>query len=146
MTTRPKPSPVSATAAEPAEPACPSRPPPPRHPGRAQFVFILPNDSRSAKRVEEIVLARLTGLGYDEPSLFAVKLALEEAVSNAVRHGNRHHPARFVRVEFSADADAAELAVADEGCGFDPCGVPDPTAPRTWSCPAAGGSCSCGRS
>jgi serine/threonine-protein kinase RsbW len=136
MTARTKPSPDSATGADALRPAAAgpavSAPAP-------QFVFILPSDARSNKRVETTLLGRLFDLGYDEPSVFAVKLALEEAVSNAVRHGNCDDPLRCIRVEFTAGPDRTEICVSDEGCGFNPAEVPDPTAAENLELPSGRG-------
>lgn len=53
--------------------------------------------------------------------------ALREAVANAVRHGNREQPDRKVRVDCTVDDRTVTIRVEDEGEGFDPSAVPDPT-------------------
>jgi len=65
--------------------------------------------------------------GYAESELFAIRLAIEEAVANGINHGNRRDPGKLVRVTCSVDADRVFIAVEDEGEGFDPGAVPDPT-------------------
>ena len=82
----------------------------------------------------------LTPLQYPERSLFGIRLALEEAIVNAVRHGNRNDPTKTVRIRYRLDAEQFLIEIEDEGHGFDPDGVPDPLAPQTSNVPAAAAS------
>jgi serine/threonine-protein kinase RsbW len=77
--------------------------------------------------------------GYPPASLFAIRLALDEAISNAFRHGNRNDPDKIVTVECSVDRDTVQLDVADEGVGFDPEAVPDPTTEENIEIPSGRG-------
>jgi serine/threonine-protein kinase RsbW len=61
---------------------------------------------------------------------FNFRTALAEALANAIAYGNRHDPARLVRVRVEVTRDAVRLHVTDEGHGFDPAEVPDPTRPE----------------
>jgi serine/threonine-protein kinase RsbW len=74
------------------------------------------------------VLAALERLGWSCSDLFAIQMALEESLTNAIRHGNRHDEAKLVRVECKASPERFWLKVADEGPGFKPEDVPDCTA------------------
>ena len=67
-------------------------------------------------------------LGFDDEALFGIDLAVREAVTNAVLHGNRGDEA--VPVEVGVTDAGAEMVVTvrDRGEGFDPAGVADPTA------------------
>ncbi len=78
--------------------------------------------------VESAILPVLENKGYGERNIFAVKLALEEAVINAIKHGNELDDTKKVAVSFFVDDDRAMISVGDEGEGFDPDEVPDPTA------------------
>ncbi|HVH10998.1 MAG TPA: ATP-binding protein [Gemmatimonadales bacterium] len=60
---------------------------------------------------------------------FNFRTALAEALANAIAYGNGHDPARLVRVLVQVGRDAVRLYVTDEGGGFDPGAVPDPTLP-----------------
>jgi len=79
------------------------------------------------RRVEDMILPALAAKGYGERYLFAVKLALEESVINAIKHGNQLDSTKKVTIEFSVDDEKTVLSVTDEGEGFDPSAVPDPT-------------------
>ena len=61
---------------------------------------------------------------------FNFRTALAEALANAIAYGNRNERARLVRVRVEVTRDAVRLHVTDEGAGFDPAGVPDPTRPE----------------
>jgi serine/threonine-protein kinase RsbW len=61
---------------------------------------------------------------------FNFRTALAEALANAIAYGNHHDPARLVRILVEISSDAVRLHVTDEGGGFDPLGVPDPTLPE----------------
>ena len=56
--------------------------------------------------------------------------ALREAVANAVRHGNKQDPDAVVRVAYEIEDSTITIRVEDEGAGFDPADIPDPTDPE----------------
>jgi serine/threonine-protein kinase RsbW len=60
-----------------------------------------------------------------------VGMALREALANAIKHGNKLSPDKRVHVHMLVRrGDELRLTVEDEGDGFDPRVVPDPTAPE----------------
>ena len=77
-------------------------------------------------------LGRLAGL--DDDSVHWVGVAVRESVINAIKHGNCNDEHKRVYVEFTplpaTPAAGLAICVRDEGCGFDPEGVPDPLAPE----------------
>jgi serine/threonine-protein kinase RsbW len=85
------------------------------------------------------VTEAMAALGYSPEDVFGVRLALEEALVNAVRHGNRNDPAKRVEVRHSVTRDRVLLEVEDQGRGFDPLRVPDPTAPGNLERPGGRG-------
>jgi len=95
------------------------------HPLEGQLV--LPSKLEEIRRAEQAVLSAAAGCGYGREDRFAIQLAMEEAISNAIKHGNCGDPAKQVRVEFHVDAEAVRISVEDEGCGFCPEALPDPT-------------------
>ena len=68
--------------------------------------------------------------GCAEDEEYWLVTALREAVANAVRHGNRQDPDRFVRLDYSVEDSTVTIRVEDEGEGFDPDDIPDPTDPE----------------
>ncbi len=81
-----------------------------------------------ARSVEEQILDQCKDCTFSEHDLFALKLALEEALVNAVKHGNRMDPAKHVRVQYRITPERADVAIEDEGPGFNPAELPDCTA------------------
>ena len=78
--------------------------------------------------VQDAVLTDLEAAGYPEKCRFAVKLALDEAMANAVRHGNHGDPDQEVTASWEVAEDRVVVTIEDCGCGFEPEEVPDPTA------------------
>lgn len=89
---------------------------------------VLPTNLEVIRETERELLGGLRELGYDEDQRFAVRLALEEALVNAMKHGNQMDPGRSVHVRYRMDPASVEICVADEGAGFNPGVIPDPTA------------------
>ena len=81
----------------------------------------------ATRQVEQHLLTQLRAQNYPDDCLFAIRLALEEALSNAIKHGNHLDPAKIVTVRFSISPDEVQLIIIDQGRGFDPLAVPDPT-------------------
>ena len=67
-------------------------------------------------------------LGFAEDALFGVEMAVREAVTNAVLHGNRQDESKPVEVGLSGTQARLVITVRDRGAGFDPARVADPTA------------------
>jgi serine/threonine-protein kinase RsbW len=87
----------------------------------------IPSNSTAGRRVQEQIMNEVIRRGYNHQSTFAIKLALEEAVNNAIKHGNRLNSRKHVHIQAFVAAGKAEFIIEDEGPGFDRSGVPDPT-------------------
>ncbi|NQY10984.1 MAG: ATP-binding protein [Flavobacteriales bacterium] len=59
-----------------------------------------------------------------------ILVALTEAVNNAISHGNNSDPEKHVSVIFESKKDNISFEITDEGEGFDPTNLPDPTSPE----------------
>lgn len=68
--------------------------------------------------------------GIGQEAAFGVDMAVREAVTNAILHGNRQDESKVVEIQFKNSAAGLEITVRDEGRGFNPEGVPDPTDPQ----------------
>ncbi|HEV2764944.1 MAG TPA: ATP-binding protein, partial [Pyrinomonadaceae bacterium] len=66
--------------------------------------------------------------GFADDALFGIDMAVREAVTNAVLHGNQQDESKPVEVGFAGSPSALVITVRDRGTGFDPSSVPDPTA------------------
>ena len=82
------------------------------------------NDAASAAAQ----FVKRAGMGDD--AAYGVDMAVREAVTNAVLHGNRQDEAKLVEVRFKSSPSMIEITVRDQGTGFDLARVPDPTDPQ----------------
>jgi serine/threonine-protein kinase RsbW len=88
----------------------------------------LPSRIEAVNEAAAALARTLSDLGADEQIAFGLDMAIREAVTNAVMHGNKQDEAKEVRVNIKSSPEAIEISVHDEGQGFNPTEVPDPTA------------------
>lgn len=99
----------------------------------------IPSDTAEGQRVQEMVMHHLRTFQFSEKVIFGIKLAMEEALVNAVRHGNRMDDTKLVRIRFTVNAEHCLIEIEDQGPGFRPEEVPDPTAPENLERPSGRG-------
>jgi serine/threonine-protein kinase RsbW len=92
--------------------------------------FTIASDFACSREVQQKVMAEVEQRSYCDAARFAIKLALEEAIVNAIKHGNQLDPAKKVFIEASVSDDETRLVIEDEGEGFDRTSVPDPRDPE----------------
>lgn len=90
--------------------------------------FTIPSDPVEARDVQKRIMDDIARHGYDSHCSFAIKLALEEALVNAIKHGNKFDRTKKVHIEAKITPKQAEICIEDEGEGFKRVCVPDPTA------------------
>lgn len=95
---------------------------------RTATELTIPSDLGEARRVQTLIEDALHSCGYTEHDVFAIKLALEEALVNAIKHGNQMDPDKRVFVVYNVTPERFDIRITDEGAGFNPDDVPDPTA------------------
>jgi serine/threonine-protein kinase RsbW len=93
----------------------------------ASFRFHISSDYGEGRDVQKTIMDAVLDAGFGEHDVFAIKLALEEALINAIKHGNKLDPAKSVRINASISPQMVEIDVEDEGAGFTRSSVPDPT-------------------
>lgn len=93
----------------------------------SKFHFVIASDYAGMREVQGKLMAAVAAHGFGEEASFAIKLALEEALINAIKHGNKLHPDKRVTIDAEITDRAAEFTIVDEGAGFARCDVPDPT-------------------
>src|SRR5438067_5776846 len=97
--------------------------------GTAPFHTVeIPSDPARARQLQEEIEKRLQSGKASDHDIFSIKLALEEALVNAIKHGNQLDQSKKVTVSYRVLGDGFEVQIRDEGPGFDPADVPDPTA------------------
>jgi len=92
--------------------------------------LILPSRLEVLDRVDTTTLEFATRAGFDDAQASSVAMAVIEAVTNAVVHGNRKEAGKTVRITYRWEPKAVTIVVHDEGEGFDLSSVPDPTDPE----------------
>ncbi len=80
--------------------------------------------------VEEFVNYFSIELGLDPEKINGLLLAVTEATTNAIIHGNKNNKLKMVRIYVYVDNSTLTVKIKDEGKGFDPSIVPDPTDPE----------------
>lgn len=85
------------------------------------------------------VMQELEKFQYADSGIFAIKLALEEALCNAIKHGNQCDPSKKITVRYSVTPECVTICIRDEGEGFTPEDVPDPTTPDRLRMPTGRG-------
>jgi serine/threonine-protein kinase RsbW len=93
-----------------------------------RFDETIPATLQAIEGVIQKIVALASEMKCGEGHLTEIELALREALANAVIHGNRQDPAKKIEVRcFCQPERGMLLVVEDEGAGFDPKEVPDPT-------------------
>lgn len=82
------------------------------------------------QKIQVIVSDLMESRRYDSFDIHHVTLAMEESLTNALRHGNQLDPTKEVRVEFSVRDEDVWIEIEDQGDGFRTDDVPDPTLPE----------------
>ena len=106
---------------------------------RSGEVVLRHGDTPALKGFEATVFEGLKAAGFDEGEIFAIRLAMEEAIANGFRHGNEGDPTKSVTVAYGIEESGMTLAVEDQGTGFDPTAVPDPTEDANLEIPSGRG-------
>jgi len=100
---------------------------------------VISSDTGAGRRVLEEVLDQLKAQHWVPRDIFAVHLAMHEALVNAIVHGNKLAPDKHVHISCRIAPCLVRIEIADEGNGFDPTNVPDPTDPDRLESPTGRG-------
>lgn len=92
-----------------------------------EFEVLIPSSTTEGQKVQERIIQRLEEIGFPPRGVFGVRLALEEALVNAIKHGNQQDPSKQVHVCCQISQEMVRIVIEDEGSGFSPEDVPDPT-------------------
>ncbi|HLN55779.1 MAG TPA: ATP-binding protein [Bacteroidales bacterium] len=86
---------------------------------------------QNSLRLVEKVIDEVTGeLGISKDSYGKILVSTMEGVNNAIMHGNKSVPEKIVDIEFHCKGNDLKVKISDEGEGFRPQDVPDPTLPE----------------
>jgi len=87
----------------------------------------LPSERGASRLILDEVLEQMGGHGWSPSDIFAIQLAAEEGITNAIVHGNQLDMAKRVHVVCTVMPDVVRIEIEDQGEGFDPATVPDCT-------------------
>jgi serine/threonine-protein kinase RsbW len=102
-------------------------------------VCVIKSDQRETEIPKKAILQELDRCRFGADAQFAIKLALEEALTNAVKHGNACDPSKDITVRYAVTPEKAVFVVRDEGGGFIPEQILDPTTPERLPLPEGRG-------
>lgn len=89
--------------------------------------MVIASDPVDARRVQDEIEIALKANQFTEKEIFGIRLALEEALVNAIKHGNNLDRSKKVHIAYGVRPERFDIRIMDEGPGFDPDEVPDPT-------------------
>ena len=99
----------------------------------------LPSERGASRMVTEDLLEQLGVHGWEQTDIFSIHLAAEEAIVNAIVHGNELDPAKHVLVDCLVSPELVRVEITDEGAGFNPANVPDCTSDERLEVPSGRG-------
>jgi len=97
------------------------------------IVTLETTELRFASRIEAVAEAAaavsefISRASVSEDAAFGIDMAVREAVTNAVLHGNKLDEKKFVEIVLKRLPETLEITVHDQGRGFNPNNIPDPT-------------------
>lgn len=96
-------------------------------PGEVMFEEVFASEPAEKQRVINDLMAFMAARRqYDEQDEFRFRLCLDEAVENALKHGNKYDSSKNVTLSYFETSDGWGVLVRDEGAGFDPADLLDP--------------------
>ena len=104
-----------------------------------EFQISIPSDTVQGQVIQDRIVRLLEQLDYPPRDVFGVRLALEEALVNAIKHGNAMDPNKSVHIDCRIDDVKVHIEIEDEGAGFVLSDVPDPTADENLEKPCGRG-------
>lgn len=100
---------------------------------------VIPSDASEGRLVQQQIIDALEARRFSSHDLFGIRLALEEALVNAIKHGNGGDRSKSVRIAYEIEPERIRIEIEDEGDGFDPGSIPDPTLPENLERPSGRG-------
>ncbi len=104
-----------------------------------QFEVAISSDYESGQALVERIVVAVGSAAFTSREVFGIRLAVDEAVANAIKHGNRLSPDKQVRIDFRMDERGVRIRIEDQGDGFRPEDVPDPTSDENLERPCGRG-------
>ena len=91
--------------------------------------LVLPSHIEAVAEAAAAVANFLQSCGVGDEVAFGIDIAVREAVTNAIVHANKEDETKSIEVTVNCVGHALEIEIKDQGEGFDPASVADPTEP-----------------
>jgi serine/threonine-protein kinase RsbW len=95
--------------------------------GNSRASMKVPSEAQYIREVSSKINDSLSRYKVEEEKLFEIKLCVEEALRNAMVHGNDSDARKMVSISYEIDPKRVSIEISDEGNGFDHKKLPDPT-------------------
>ncbi len=92
-----------------------------------EFETSIPSSLPNGLALQDKIVQLMERFSYSGRDVFAVRLSFEEGLANAIKHGNQLDESKLVRVSCRIDGTKIRVEIQDQGAGFEPDEVPDPT-------------------
>ena len=106
---------------------------------KGEIVLSIPSSDKYIYLLDLVVAYLAKEMEFDEETTEQVNLAIIEAGTNAIRHGNGNDPDKTTLFRFRIEEDRLIVVVKDCGTGFDPEDVGDPLSPENFMKPCGRG-------
>jgi len=90
----------------------------------------IPSTPDELTKVDEVAERVAEEMSFSKDEKDDIAISVSEAVNNAIMHGNLANPKKMVHITFIRERDSLIVKVRDEGNGFNPDDLPDPTSPE----------------
>lgn len=104
-----------------------------------EIVLSIPSEDKHVYLLDLVISYVAKEMEFDEETTEQVNLAIIEAGTNAIKHGNGGDPGKKAQFRFRIEADKLTVSVKDTGTGFDPEDVGDPLSPENFMKPCGRG-------
>lgn len=108
-------------------------------PAEGSELIVIPSDVKEARRVRKHIEKLLQETAFDDREIFGIRLCVEEALVNAIKHGNRLDPLKTVEIQYTVEKNRFQISITDQGPGYDPNLVPDCQADENLTRPSGRG-------
>ncbi len=97
-------------------------------------ILKLPSCSKSICQLEQFIGVVATQYQISQDKYPDILISLTEAVNNAIIHGNKEDQNKYVEIELNKTTQGISFVISDQGVGFNPQAIPDPTRPENIGC------------
>jgi len=106
---------------------------------KGEIVLSIPSEDKYIYLLDLVVSYASKEMEFDEETTEQVNLAIIEAGTNAIKHGNKNDPEKSALFRFRLSKDKLIVSIRDHGAGFNPDNVGDPLSPENFMKPSGRG-------